>query len=296
MPRWTKEELEAYERRQNRSDSVAPNAKRKRSKWTTYEIMILTEGYKNPNGVNLELLSKAIGRSWQAVADKAWDLGITSGRGEHKRREETLERSSVSQLKRCESEEELQRRSKVQKEWIARDGHPRGMLGKKHTQEAKDLISAKNTGCYVPGERILRRLKTREARGIRPPQRGSWKAGWREIGGKRIFARSAWEANYARYLQFLTIANEIQGWEHEPKTFWFEGIKRGCCSYLPDFSVTLKNGIVEYREVKGWMDPASKTKIRRFRKYFPTLNLMVIDRVWFKSNARQLSGLIHGWE
>ena len=58
----------------------------------------------------------------------------------------------------------------------------------------------------------------------------SWKAGWREIGGQRIYARSRWEANYARYLEWLRANGSIAKWEHEPETFWFEGIKRGTCA------------------------------------------------------------------
>ena len=91
----------------------------------------------------------------------------------------------------------------------------------------------------------------------------SCKSGWREIGGIRKYYRSRWEANYARYLEFLKVNGEIEKWEHEPETFWFEGIKRGVMSYLPDFRVTEKNGDIVFHEVKGWMDARSITKIKR---------------------------------
>ena len=99
-----------------------------------------------------------------------------------------------------------------------------------------------------------------------PRQKTTWKSGWREIGGKRKYFRSRWEANYARYLEFLKQNKQVLDWAHEPEVFWFEGIKRGCVSYLPDFKVTYIDNAVEYHEVKGWMDDRSKTKMKRMEK------------------------------
>jgi hypothetical protein len=124
----------------------------------------------------------------------------------------------------------------------------------------------------------------------------SWKAAWREIGGFKKYYRSKWEANYARYLQFLLEHNEIQKWEHEPETFWFTEILRGCRSYLPDFRITENNGEIEYHEVKGWYDDRSKTKIKRMKKYYPNIKLVLIDAKWFKKNNSKLKGLITHWE
>ncbi len=63
-------------------------------------------------------------------------------------------------------------------------------------------------------------------------------AGWRTVGDKPCYMRSRWENNYGCYLEFLRKNGSIANWEHEPKTFWFQGIKRGTCSYKPDFEVT----------------------------------------------------------
>jgi hypothetical protein len=123
-----------------------------------------------------------------------------------------------------------------------------------------------------------------------------WKAAWREIGGKRSFYRSAWEANYARYLEWLQERGEIKSWEHEPHTFWFLQIKRGTRSYLPDFLVVENNGSESYHEVKGWMSPASKTKIKRMAKYYPEVRLILIDKKVYKSIADKIGRLIPGWE
>jgi hypothetical protein len=69
---------------------------------------------------------------------------------------------------------------------------------------------------------------------------------------------------------------------HEPKTFWFDGVKRGCVTYLPDFQVFKLDGTHEWLEVKGYMDSKSKTKISRFRKFFPNEKLSILDSKWYK--------------
>ena len=121
------------------------------------------------------------------------------------------------------------------------------------------------------------------------PRKPRSKAGWANVGSKKIYFRSSWELKYALYLQFLVEKKLILGWFHEPKTFWFEGIKRGCVSYLPDFKV-VNNDLTHYWvEVKGYMDPKSKTKIKRFAKYFPEEKLEIVDRKWFASNKNLIS-------
>jgi hypothetical protein len=122
------------------------------------------------------------------------------------------------------------------------------------------------------------------------------KSGWLELGGKRLFARSSWEANYARYLQFQKVQGLIREWDHETETFWFEAIKRGTRSYLPDFKVTTNTGAEEFHEVKGWMDAPSKTKIRRMAKYHPTVKLVVVDSARYRVLAKQLASIVPGWD
>lgn len=123
----------------------------------------------------------------------------------------------------------------------------------------------------------------------------SCKRGWAEIGGKRIFFRSSWEENYARYLEWLKGLKEIQDWDHEPDTFWFDRIKRGVRSYLPDFKVITTKGETEYHEVKGWMDSKSKTKIKRMAKYHPSVKMVIIDSNRYKALERTVSGLVPKW-
>lgn len=104
------------------------------------------------------------------------------------------------------------------------------------------------------------------------------KSGWRDIGDKRIYFRSELEARVARHLHLLKEKGLIKDWEHEPQTFWFLDIKRGTRSYLPDFKVHRIDGTHYWIEAKGYMDSKSKTKIKRFNKYYPNEELRIIKR------------------
>lgn len=100
--------------------------------------------------------------------------------------------------------------------------------------------------------------------------------GWAEVGSKRCYFRSLLEKNCAEYLQYLRDKDLILGWKYEPKTFWFTDIKRGVRSYKPDFFVMISAYKFFWLECKGYMDPKSKTKIKRLKKYFPSEKLLVI--------------------
>jgi hypothetical protein len=84
------------------------------------------------------------------------------------------------------------------------------------------------------------------------------KTGYRDDIG--ISARSNWEANLARVLTVHRIK-----WEFEPRLFTFP-IKRGNRTYLPDFYLPDTD---EWVEVKGYLDPNSKMKLKRFKKFEP---------------------------
>lgn len=131
----------------------------------------------------------------------------------------------------------------------------------------------------------------------RPEPKKRFKQQWVELGGKRFYSRSKWEANYARYLQWMKERGLIEDWDHEPDEFLFPMYSRGVTNYLPDFRVQKgkKKDDVEYHEVKGYMDSKSKTKINRFRKHYPEYKLRVISADWFKAN-KGLKKLIPGWD
>jgi hypothetical protein len=110
------------------------------------------------------------------------------------------------------------------------------------------------------------------------------------------FFRSRWEANYARYLNFLVKNGEIKKWEFEPETFWFNEIKRGTRSYLPDFKIYKINEAIEYHEVKGYMDKKSQTKLNRMAKYYPNIKIVLIDKKRYMALHRQMKDILPNWE
>jgi len=189
------------------------------------------------------------------------------------------------------------------RKYIDDNGHPKGALGMKHSEETKQKIGEMSKANYAKltdeqiAERIIKMMKTKVKNGTAYPERkASWKAEWRTIGENKKYYRSKWEANYARYLEWLKSNNQIKDWKHEPTTFWFEDIKRGVVSYLPDFLVTELNGNQSYHEVKGWMDPKSKTKLKRMAKYYPHIKIVLIQKKEYESIKKTMSSIILDWE
>lgn len=229
----------------------------------------------------LDDLAKMVGRSKTTICRKARELGLTD----------------QLRAKPYSSADHLQ-------QMHAANGHPRGMLGKRHTAESRAAIAAggaefrANAGQDWHDERLMKSLRSKERAGtlVTPRMGTTWKAAWREIGGVRKFYRSKWEANYAHYLQWLKERAVIADWKHEPKTFWFEGLKRGSVSYLPDFWVQEVGGDESYHEVKGWMDDRSRVKLARMAKYHPEVRLIVIDRTAYTSLKKKLAGIVPNWE
>jgi len=90
-----------------------------------------------------------------------------------------------------------------------------------------------------------------------------------DCGG--MFFRSSYEANVFRYLRQLKEAGKIQEIFYEPQTFTFTefGIVRGQVSYTPDFKIIYPDGSHIWIEVKGFLRTQDKTKLRRFKKFFP---------------------------
>ena len=115
------------------------------------------------------------------------------------------------------------------------------------------------------------------------------------IGGKTYSFRSHWEVNYAYFIEFLKQRGDIKDWEYEGTTYWFDGIRRGTTNYTPDFRVEYHDGRHDWREVKGWLSPKDKTKLKRMKKYHPKEVVRLIDSNWFKENGPTLARIIPGW-
>jgi len=117
-------------------------------------------------------------------------------------------------------------------------------------------------------------------------QRGDY-----DINGTTMYFRSKWEANYALFLDFLIDHKEIVKWEFEPDTFVFEKIQFGTRSYTPDFKVFNNNGTISYHEVKGYMDSKSKTKLKRMKRYYPKIEVILIDSGEYNLLKKQIGKL-----
>lgn len=273
--------------------------------YSSDELAAIRSVYENATfgeDVRLNDLARRLGRPKASVCRQARLMGLSNIARPKKR-----ETKPPYKIGREGSPELRAHMSASQRQWHANNPHPRGMLGKHHTPEVKERLRKSSTDRWLsltPKEReqeVENRLKAALAKngyvGSPPFNRdgATWKAGWREIGDKRVYFRSRWEANYARYLQWLKECGDILDWEYEPETFWFDKIKRGVRSYKPDFRVHELNGDKLLHEVKGWMDARSKTTLRRMAKYHPSEKIVLIREKDMRAISR-FSALIPDWE
>lgn len=103
------------------------------------------------------------------------------------------------------------------------------------------------------------------------------------------YFRSKWEANICRYYNFVGIK-----WIYEPQEFEFYKIKRGSRFYKPDFYLPASDSWVE---LKGLFKASDKTKLKRFKKYYPEefakLQFIIFDPyARSKANAETLKFLV----
>ena len=263
--------------------------------WTQDEIDLLVKTYKTGKRGEVIKLEKALGRARSSISAKAAEFGLTT----RKRKGDRKPKESKAKFT---DDERAAFRSKFMRERHRENGHP--MLGKKHKPETLKKISKASKRAAIQRTKqeksdiALKAQKTKAARGWKAThsRNGTWKAGWREIGGKRNYYRSRWEANYARYLQSLKDAGDIADWAHEPETFWFEAIKRGVRSYKPDFRVWYPDGKTNLHEVIGWMDARSKTTLKRMAKYHPDQEIYLLDSKAYTALAKKVKNSIDGWE
>lgn len=189
------------------------------------------------------------------------------------------------------------------KAWIKKKGHPRGFAGRKHSPETLAILADRSRDMW---KRWTPEQREANLTALRAEQMKLMAAGPREtrhsrgVGGKRAdldgqYFRSSWEANYARYLNWLIKVGEIKAWEFEPRTFEFP-VKRGNRFYTPDFLVTEKDGSQAWHEVKGWLTADGATKLKRFAKYYPQEKLVLIDETQYTSIANQIGKSLPNWE
>ncbi|MBW2178796.1 MAG: hypothetical protein JRG81_00245 [Deltaproteobacteria bacterium] len=251
-------------------------------KWTEQELIKLKNYYLNTHSdfFNLKELSLLLGRSKGATSHKATRLNITNP-------------------KRKDNIKEKGRAAKSMKKRIANGEQIKRFTGKQHTPEAKKNISLKKKQNWRNPKSLYNQDKYRQQLSDRfsGPKNHKQNPYSNARGGKRKdlnsqYFRSAWEANIARYLNFLLTIDEIKSWEYEPDTFWFEKIKRGVRSYTPDFKINNEY----YIEVKGYMDDKSKTKLKRMAKYYPNIKIEILDENRYKKINKDFKYIIPFWE
>lgn len=290
--------------------------------YTNKEIDYIRENY---DGFNLAQIASALGRHKTNVCRKARELGLTDkGRcGNHligntiKKFEWTFDKTeylkkNYDRKNYCELSKfigcgDCTIRSKLKQLGLKKSehkwhngNHPRGMLGKHHSNEYREVCRLRAIKYWRSAtqaeleQRYEKQIATRIKNGTLNPSKNSSTPYSRANGGKREdlcnqYFRSSWEANIARYLNFLG-----KKWEYEPREFIFEGVRRGCISYTPDFYIIDDDTWIE---VKGWMDKKSATKLRRFKKYYPDqfsrLEIIGPERYREISKLRQV---IKHWE
>jgi len=259
--------------------------RKKVSGWTQAEEDYLRAEYAHAE-IHLDIIAKTLGHPKTSVARKARELGLTNQR-------------------RSKTSAHVKKMGEKARKWHKNHEHPRGNLGHNHSEQTKAVMSRKSKEAWADpnfglnSEENKQRLSDLtfqlhlEGRMVIPHSRGS--AGKRaDLGG--LYVRSSWEANYARYLNWLVDHGEIASWEYEPDTFVFEAIKRGTRSYMPDFKVVNNDGSVEYHEVKGWMDQKSTTKLNRMAKYYPEVKIVLIDEAAYDGIRKSAQKLIPHWE
>lgn len=286
-------------------------------KWRKEEIDFLIENYPNKGKAwCVQMMNK----SDSSIRQKASKLGLKQNKNSEFFKD-WQERARLSKIGKKRPEQavvmkKLHESGKLKltdeakkiigekaKKRIAEKGHPRGALGLKFSEESKKKISENSKRMWENMSDEMRQkmslIASKNGQKVSAKNRShktTWKAGWRSIGSVDKYYRSRWEANYARYLEWLKQNKQIKDWKHEPKTFWFKDIKRGAVSYLPDFWIVGLNDEEEFHEVKGWMDDRSKTKLKRMAKYYPNVKLVLIDSRAYKSIERDIKSLIKDWE
>lgn len=247
---------------------------------TDPEIQRIREVYENgiiSGDGKLQQLSKEINRTIPFISRFAGRMGLTSYCRDHT---EAVNKANGNRTKA----------------WIRKNGHPRGFLNHTHNAQARENIGRATVLKWMSitnkehNKRVYKARLTSMARGVGKHNEGdykkTWKGQWAQIGPHYHYFRSSWEIRYAEYLQEKWNNGEIQYWEPEESTFWFEDHSSSVRSYTPDFTIQENDYSESFHEVKGWMDDRSKKCLELMAKEYPNINLVLID----SKRYRQLFG------
>lgn len=255
--------------------------------YTEYEKQYIRENYKS---FNLREIANHLNRPKENIVRWARENGI----------ERTGKKKEfVKEKVYADPKETFKKKSKSMKEWHANHTHP--FLGKKHNEKVKKEQSKRAKNYFenqTEEEKNKRRKNQRYSRikngtlyvhgnGETGYSRG--RNGYRKDLGKYFF-KSAWEANYARYLNYLNIK-----WEYEPKRFIFHNVEYMPISYAPDFYLPEYD---QWVEIKGWKDEKSKKRLNRFKEHYPEeyKKLILIQEKEYAEIDEKYKDIIKNWE
>lgn len=252
--------------------------------WSIEEEQLLKENYKNK--IDIKDIAKKLHRTPSSIKAKAHDLGITN-------KSKYFTKEQIEFLKENNNKLTYREMGNVLGKDEANICRKFKELGIKKTSLVSNQWKQ-----MTPQKLEIRNLKQRDTKiknGTLNPMINQTNPYSRAKGGKRkdlnnIYFRSSWEANIARYYNYLGIK-----WEFEPKTFIFKNITRGSVSYTPDFYLPEED---KWVEVKGWMDGKSKTKLKRFKKQYPEeyKKLILITEKEYREIKNKIAPFIKGWE
>lgn len=158
------------------------------------------------------------------------------------------------------------------------------ILWTKHKDKMIDSFSKRQIKLWQDPE--YRKMQTEVHKGILPSHKTSYGVGgFRDDLGH--FVRSTWEANVCRVLKYLGV-----DYEYEPITF-----DLGNETYTSDLRIQLPNGGgTVYYEIKGYYSEEHYRKINLFKKYYPNVNLVIIDEEVYLEQFGQLKDKISNWK
>lgn len=117
--------------------------------------------------------------------------------------------------------------------------------------------------------------------------------------GRIVTYRSGWEGNYALYLDWLKVKEEIYDWEYEPSPRYefivTEGNRQRVLSlgYLPDFKVWKTKEDFYLVELKGRLQ--GMLKLKRMKKFYPDVKIELVQaKEYFE--LRKKVGRMLNWD
>lgn len=169
-------------------------------------------------------------------------------------------------------------REKVKQGYVRNSGFEHHM--KSDSSRAAASVRGRNYKISDDARRSMRQAAAKRLREGRNNTQFYGVGGFRE--DLKLYVRSRWEANFARFLRFTG-----QEFEYEPMSFTLSCGK----TYTPDFKVG-----DTYYEVKGWWSPVARQKFDDFCSEYPNVKLKIIGPDEYNRLRKSFSMVIESWE